>query len=90
MLGTIAAFGYLFWNGYCFFLMYLDKEKAIHGDYRISEKKLIKYGFGFGAFGIAFGMMAFSHKTKKRNFISLVVLAILLNILCMFLLLMLF
>lgn len=89
MLGTVAAFGYLFWNVYCFFLMFLDKEKAVQGEYRVPEKRLIKYAFCFGAFGIAFGIMAFSHKTKKTDFIFLVALAILLNIICIILMLML-
>ena len=66
--------------------MFADKQKAIEGSYRIPEKKLIKYSFLFGAFGIAFGMMTFSHKTKKPDFIFMVILSIIVNVAAMFLL----
>lgn len=66
--------------------MFADKQKAIVGSYRISEKKLMKCAFFFGAFGIAFGMMTFSHKTQKSDFIFMVGLSILINIVCIFLL----
>lgn len=80
MLSVIWIFGYLFWNVYCFLLMYADKQKAIVGAYRVPERRLILNAFLFGAFGIAFGMMTFSHKVKKIDFIFKVILAILFNI----------
>lgn len=80
MFGTIVIFAYLFWNMYCFFLMYSDKQKAIEGEYRVPEKKLIKYALLFGGFGIVFGMMTFSHKISKPEFIFKVVMAIIANI----------
>lgn len=89
MLGTVLSFAYIFWNVFCFFLMFSDKQKAIEGSYRVPEKRLFTYAFFFGAFGIAFGMMAFSHKTKKTDFIFKIGLSILVNIVCIFLLLML-
>ena len=87
MIGTFLFFTYLFWNVFCFFLMFADKQKAINEKYRISEKTLLKFALCFGAFSIAFGMMAFTHKKKKNKFVLTVGLGIFLNIACILLLL---
>lgn len=87
MLGTFIFFIYLFWNTYCFYLMYADKQKAVNGKRRISESSLINCAILFGAFGIAFGMVTFHHKTQKNKFILGVCAGIFLNIMSIFLLL---
>ena len=90
MLGTIGIFAFLFWNIYCFLLMLADKQKAVHGWGRIPEKRLIGYGFMLGGFGIAFGMMAFSHKVSKPEFWFKVIMSIIANIMCIVILLVLY
>ena len=55
-------------NVIAFFAMWIDKVKAKHGNWRISEKglfTLVLLGGGIG--GIA-GMYTFRHKTKKVYF----------------------
>ena len=48
-----------------FFIMWLDKRKAIKGSWRIPEKTL----FIITAIGTTAGMFVFRHKTKKLNFL---------------------
>ncbi|MTT30724.1 DUF1294 domain-containing protein [Terrilactibacillus sp. BCM23-1] len=50
------------------FVMYLDKYKAKHRQYRISESKLWLVAFFGGALGSTLGMHLFRHKTKHINF----------------------
>ena len=51
-----------------FLAMFIDKKKAKHGSWRISEKSLfILVLLGGGIGGIA-GMYTFRHKTKKPAF----------------------
>ena len=49
-------------------LMYIDKEKAIKKEWRISEKTLLVLGFFGGAIGGVLGMYLFRHKTKHNKF----------------------
>lgn len=52
-----------------FFVMWLDKKKAIKGAWRISEKTLfIITGLG-GGIGTITGMYTFRHKTQKLGFV---------------------
>lgn len=52
-----------------FFIMWLDKRKAIKGSWRIPEKTLfIITGLG-GGIGTIAGMYTFRHKTKKIGFV---------------------
>lgn len=52
-----------------FFIMWLDKRKAIKGSWRIPEKTLfIITGLG-GGIGTIAGMYTFRHKTKKSGFV---------------------
>ncbi len=48
--------------------MYIDKKRAIKGQYRISEKVLLSISAIGGSLGTWFGMYAFHHKTKKPIF----------------------
>lgn len=52
-----------------FFVMWLDKQKAIKGAWRITEKTLfIITGLG-GGIGTIAGMHIFRHKTQKLGFV---------------------
>lgn len=79
---------FLFINIIGFFIMKIDKSKAIKHQYRISEKTLWFIAFLFGASGLAIGMNKFRHKTKHTNFklglpiLSILELGIVLYILC--------
>lgn len=84
MIGTAIFFIYLIWNAYCFYLMFTDKNRAEDGSWRISEKRLLTYAVCFGAFGIAFGMIAFHHKINKNRFAMVVGAGIFINMLGIF------
>lgn len=47
---------------------YIDKYKAKHNKYRISEIYLLLISLLGGCFGFYFGMILFHHKTKKSKF----------------------
>ena len=51
-----------------FILIFLDKQKAIHNKWRISEKILIFISIIGGSFGTIIAMYLFHHKTKKLKF----------------------
>lgn len=57
----------LFINVIAFFAMWIDKVKARHGSWRISEKALFTLVLLGGGIGGIVGMYTFRHKTK--NFI---------------------
>ena len=59
----------LIWNTITLLLMGIDKWKAKHHKYRISERTLLLSGFLFGSLGIAVGMLIFHHKIRKAKFI---------------------
>lgn len=52
-----------------FFIMWLDKRKAIKGSWRIPEKTLFIITAIGGGIGTTAGMFVFRHKTKKLNFL---------------------
>ena len=56
-------------NIIAFVIMGLDKYKAKHNKWRISEKNLFFSALLFGSFGAILGMKLFRHKTKHRLFI---------------------
>ena len=49
-------------------IMYIDKRKAIKGNWRIPEKTLILIALLGGSIGTIIGMYWFRHKTKKLRF----------------------
>lgn len=55
-------------NSVSFLAMYIDKNKARKGKWRISEKNLFLLAFIFGSIGVFMGMQAFRHKTKHTKF----------------------
>lgn len=55
-------------NLIAFVLCGLDKWRAVHRYYRISENCLLLFTFIGGCFGMVLGMYFFHHKTKKFKF----------------------
>jgi len=51
-----------------FLIMLIDKQRAIHKEWRIPEKTLIGISFFGGAIGMLLGMSSFRHKTKHKKF----------------------
>ena len=51
-----------------FFAMFLDKQKAKKGKWRIPEKTLFLFAFLGGSLGTTLGMNTFRHKTKHWYF----------------------
>ena len=52
-----------------FFAMYIDKQKAKKGKWRIPEKTLFIITALGGGIGTIIGMYKFRHKTQKLNFV---------------------
>lgn len=59
---------FLLINLFTYALFYVDKQRAINHQYRISEKILINLILIGGFVGAYFGMYHFHHKTKKTKF----------------------
>jgi len=70
---------FVVWNGITFFLMGLDKYKAIHGKQRISEATLLTCAFALGGIGAWIGSRCFHHKTRKIKFYILLPAAVIFN-----------
>ena len=51
-----------------FVSMFLDKQKAKHGKWRVPEKNLFLLAIIGGSLGTTFGMHVFRHKTKHWYF----------------------
>lgn len=56
-------------NLIAFLSMGIDKYKAIHHKWRISERALFLSAFLFGSIGSMLGMYLFHHKTKHPKFV---------------------
>ena len=52
-----------------FFIMWIDKRKAVKGRWRIPEKTLFIITALGGGIGTTAGMYIFRHKTQKLNFV---------------------
>lgn len=48
--------------------MRVDKRRAILGQYRVSEKRLLTIGLLGGGLGIAYGARKYRHKTTRFSF----------------------
>ena len=57
-----------------FILTGLDKDRALHGEWRISEKALFIIAILGGWWGLFLGMYAFHHKTEKILFMGIALL----------------
>ena len=60
---------FLAMNLLAFALFGLDKWKAIHGRWRISERTLLLTAVAGGFLGAFMGMHFFHHKTKHKKFV---------------------
>ena len=67
MLKTVLIY-LLIINFIGFIIMLIDKQKAIHREWRIPEKTLIGISFIGGSIGMLLGMSCFRHKTKHKKF----------------------
>lgn len=67
-----------------FFIMYIDKKKAIKNAYRIPEKNLFFICVIGGSLGILLGMYRFHHKTKHNKFVYGVPILLVANIIIIF------
>ncbi len=68
----IYVYYYLFLINIISFIVYgIDKYKSKKNKNRISEKTLLLLSAFGGCFGSIFAMNIFSHKTKKKKFISI-------------------
>jgi uncharacterized membrane protein YsdA (DUF1294 family) len=63
-----------------FSLMYIDKNRAIKGEWRIPESTFMKLSVLGGGFGTYIGMYTFRHKTKHPKFTMFIPLTIVLNL----------
>ena len=72
----------LAWNSMLFIMYGIDKYKARHRKWRISEFMLIAPAFIFASFGAMLGMIVFNHKTSKTKFRILVPLSFVFNVIC--------
>lgn len=67
-------------NIVAFMMYYVDKMKAIHHQYRISEMTLLFIAFIGGSFGAMIAMHVFHHKTQKFKFRFLIPLLCILDL----------
>lgn len=74
-----CIYALIVWNVIVFAMYGVDKNRAIHGKWRISEFMLLLSAFLMGSFGAAFGMEFFRHKTLNLKFRLLVPAAFLTN-----------
>lgn len=51
-----------------FFIMFIDKQRAIHKEWRIPERTLINISIIGGSIGMLIGMSTFRHKTQHKKF----------------------
>ena len=51
-----------------FIIMFIDKKKAVHRKWRISENTLISISILGGSIGMLLGMHCFRHKTNHKKF----------------------
>lgn len=72
---------FLLINLISFIMFYLDKEKAKKDKWRIEEKTLHTASFLGGVLGSITAMRLFHHKTKKKSFKAITLLALLFNVL---------
>lgn len=74
-------------NLIAFVIMFIDKRRAIHHQWRIPEKTIFTIAFFGGAAGAFAGMYLFRHKTKHLSFRILLPLFLCLNLVAAYFLL---
>lgn len=83
MFTTIYYIIFIF-NIFVILLYGLDKFKAKRSLRRIKERTLIISAFLMGGVGAIFGMVLFNHKTSKPKFRILIPLAVILNVITLY------
>lgn len=83
MFTTIYYIIFIF-NIFVLLLYGLDKFKAKKKLRRIKERTLIISAFLLGGVGAIFGMVLFNHKTSKPKFRILIPLAVILNVITLY------
>lgn len=83
MFTTIYYIIFIF-NIFVILLYGLDKFKAKKKLRRIKERTLIISAFLMGGVGAIFGMVLFNHKTSKPKFRILIPLAVILNVITLY------
>lgn len=69
MSGLILGCGVVaFVNGLAFLVFRIDKDRAIQGEWRVSETTLLTLAFFGGWFGAKAAQRRFRHKTRKEPF----------------------
>lgn len=58
-----------------FALMGMDKSRAKHGEWRVSERRLLTLAIIGGVFGVLVGGRVFHHKTIKDSYTDVVYVA---------------
>ena len=74
------------WNIAVFAVYGYDKYNAMNGKRRVNERTLIAFAFLLGGFGSFLGMQIFRHKIRNKIFRVGVPLAMLLNVICIYIL----
>lgn len=72
MLSTLLLVYILFINVVALIMYGLDKYKAVHSAWRISERVLLLVALVGGAMGALIGMYLFRHKTRHARFVVFV------------------
>ena len=75
----IVGIALFLWNAITFLLYGWDKLSAVRGWRRISERTLLEWS-SLGAVGALMGMIVFRHKVRKKKFLLLIPLFLLLEI----------
>ena len=72
MSGLIFGCGVVaFVNGLAFFMFRIDKDRAIQGEWRVSETTLLTLALFGGWFGAKAAQRRFRHKTRKEPFCTI-------------------
>lgn len=74
-MGLLLISYLLFVNGVSGYLMYVDKQKAIHNEWRIPESYLLFFCVVGGFMGTFLAMKYARHKTKHWQFHTAVILS---------------
>jgi len=82
-----AGIALVVWNIITFVLYAIDKRRAAKKQWRISEFSLILYAFLMGGLGSLLGMFILRHKTKHLKFRVLLPIALVLNLVVIYLVL---
>lgn len=76
----MLAIYYLVINIIAFSFFFIDKQKAIHHKYRVSENTLFILILLGGVFGSFIAMKLFHHKTKKFSFTLFLIIGLCLHL----------